>query len=164
MRQHAYLAAMMGFMREHVGKHGGAPGPRSGPTVAAELLHTTVRAGEGFGEHLRGEPRAFRQRSACLALRAAGAIELSRQLEMRSGEPQPLATDVVDLGQDGSDRARVAARGLGVPGVGIEMLEDELVYVVADGVGLHQDVSNWTKASFNRCCIASPQSRGFRWP
>ena len=61
-------------------------------------------------------------------------------------------------------RPDLAARGLGVPGVGIEMLEDELVYVVADGVGLHQDVSNWTKASFNRCCIASPQSRGFRWP
>src|SRR5690348_1447891 len=37
MRQHAYLAAMVRLMHDHVGKHSGATRPGSGPTVAAEL-------------------------------------------------------------------------------------------------------------------------------
>ena len=41
MRQHACLAAMMGIVHDHVGEHGGASGPGSGPTVAAELLDAT---------------------------------------------------------------------------------------------------------------------------
>ncbi len=41
MRQHACLAAMMGIVHDHVGKHGGAAGPRSGPSVALESLHAT---------------------------------------------------------------------------------------------------------------------------
>ena len=37
MRQHTYLAAMMGVMHDHVGKHGGTAGPsRASPSISAQ--------------------------------------------------------------------------------------------------------------------------------
>ena len=150
MGQHAYLAAMMGIMHDHVGEHGGAAGPRSGPAVAAELLDATRRAVQGFCEHLRAAQRAFRQRGSCLLLRAAGAIELLWKLEMRGREPEPLAADVVYMGEYRRDRARLAAGRFCPPGARMEMLEDELVHSVIDGVGLEQRVAK----------IRGGQSRG----
>jgi len=78
MRQHAYLAAMMCFVGDHVGNRGSAHGPRPSPTIAAKLPDTTFRAGEGFGQHLQAALRALCQRNADLVLRAVGAIELRR--------------------------------------------------------------------------------------
>jgi len=46
---------------------------------------------------------------------------------MWCGKPQPLAADVVNMREDGSDGARVRSGGLGAPGLRIKMLEDELV-------------------------------------
>ena len=69
VREQADLAAMMRFVREHVSEHGGAGGPRARPAVAAELANAACGPGEGFGEHLRAEPRALGKRGTRLALR-----------------------------------------------------------------------------------------------
>ncbi len=71
-------------------------------------------------------------------LRAAGAIELRGQFEMRRGEPQPLAADVVHVSEHRRDCARVTAGRLCPPSLRIQMLEDELVHPVIDGIGLEQ--------------------------
>jgi len=81
MRQHARLAAMMG-------------------------IDATRGAVQGFREQLRATLGALRQRNARLLLRAARAIELSGQMGMRSGEPQPFATDVVHMSEYRRDGAR----------------------------------------------------------
>ena len=52
VRQHAYLAAMMSVVRNHVGKHSGASGPGSGPAIAEELPDATLWPAQGFREHL----------------------------------------------------------------------------------------------------------------
>src|SRR5712692_8809466 len=53
---------------------------------------------------------------------------------MRGGKPQPLATNVVDVSEDGSDGASLAAGRFGSPGTGVEMLEHDLVHAVVDRV------------------------------
>ena len=70
VREQADLAAMMRFVREHVSEHGRAGGPWACPAVAAELRNAVFFGpGEGFGEHLRAEPRALGKRGTRLALR-----------------------------------------------------------------------------------------------
>lgn len=141
MRQHADLAAVVGFMREHISNHGSTRGPRAGPTVAHELPDATLRTGESFGEHLGAALRTFGKRRARLLLRTAGTIKLRRQLEMRRGKSQPLATNIVDVSEDGSDGARAAAWRFGVPSSRVEMLKDELVHCVVDREGFQQNVA-----------------------
>ena len=141
MDEQADLAAMMGLVGEHVGDHGGASGPRGSPAVAVEFLDVPCWTGESFREHLRTDPGGFGERGAGLALRAAGAMEWWRKFEMRGGEAEPLAADVVQMGKDSGDSANVAARGLGAPGPGIEMLEDQLMNGFVDDEGFQQDVA-----------------------
>ena len=141
MREQADLAAMMVFVGEHVGNHGGAGGPWGSPTITVEFLDAAGRIGESFREHLRAECRASGERRAGLALRAACAMEWWRELEMRGREPEPLAADVVKMGKDRGDGADVTAGRLGAPGAGIEMLEDQLVGGFVDGEGFQKDVT-----------------------
>ena len=48
--EHQNLAAMMGFVREHVSEHGAAGGPRLRPTATREFLDAAVGGG---GERVR---------------------------------------------------------------------------------------------------------------
>ncbi len=121
MREQADLATMMSFVREHVGKHGGAGGPGGSPSVSTEFHDAAARIGEGFGEHPRATPGGFGQGGAGLALCAASAMKWVRQFDVRSGETQPLATDVVNVREDSGERTKIAARGRGVPGARMEM-------------------------------------------
>jgi len=51
MREHADLAAMVGFVREHVAEHFRSGRPGRSPTVPMKRLNAAGTA-EGFGEHL----------------------------------------------------------------------------------------------------------------
>src|SRR5690348_17352493 len=114
MGEHADLPAMMGVVQDHVGKHGWPRTPGSGPTVAAKLLHST-RGMQRLREHLAAEPGAFFERSACLLLSTAAAIELRRQLETGRGKPQPFPPDVVHVGENRCDIAGATTGRLGAP-------------------------------------------------
>src|ERR1035441_6242591 len=72
-------------------------------------------------------PAAVGQRPFGLVRGAGGAVERSRQLQMRRGEPQPFAADVVDVSEDCSDGTSLAPWWLGAPRAGVEMFEQELV-------------------------------------
>ena len=77
MREHADLAAMMRFVRDHVAQHFHANWPRRGPTVSARLLDATLAAAERFSEHLRAASGALGQSRAGLLRRAVRAVEVS---------------------------------------------------------------------------------------
>src|SRR5215472_16702044 len=134
MRQHAHLTAMMSIVNDHVGEHCGADRPRPGPAVAMELLNAALRLAQSFGQHFRTKLRTFLQRYTRLALRAARAVKFRRQLEMCRGESEPLAPDVVYMGEDRDYGASVAARRLCSPSFRIELSENELVHSFVDGV------------------------------
>jgi hypothetical protein len=138
MGQHAYLAAMVGIVHNHVSEHGRAGRPCSGPTVAAELSHTTVRAAQGFSQHFRAKECALCQCNLRLMLRAPRAIELGGKLHMRGGEPQPLATNVVHVRKNSCNGPRIAAVRLRSPRPRVQMLEDELVHAIIHGIGFEQ--------------------------
>lgn len=141
MREHADLAAMMGFVRDHVQDHGGTRGPGTRPAVAQELFDLWIGA-EGFRKHLGAALGALGEGGPGLALRAASAIEFSGKPEMRSRKAQPFATDVVDMGKDGGDGAGTAGGRLGAPDAGIQVTEQELVDGLADGEVFDQDIAH----------------------
>ena len=124
VREHAYLTAVMGVMQDHVDNHGGAPGPRPGPTVSEELLDATLWAAQGFRDHFRTAQGTFPERRACLLLRAAQAIEVLRQADVGGGESQPLASDVVHMSENRGDCAHVSARRFCPPCMGIQILKN----------------------------------------
>ncbi len=75
MREHEHLAAVVGFVGEHVAEHFGANRPGSGPGVADELRNAAASA-ERFSEHLIATSGAFGQSGASLFRSAAGAMKL----------------------------------------------------------------------------------------
>src|SRR5215475_13271281 len=74
MRQHADLATMMGFMRDHVSEHGRSRGPRTRPPVAVKLADATAR----LCQHFRTTVRTIGQRNLRLLGRAAGTVKHRR--------------------------------------------------------------------------------------
>ena len=135
MGEHADLPAMMGFVSEHVTEHLRADGPRTGPAVSAKSLDAAAGTGEGFGEHLRAASGALGQSRAGLARRAVRAMELPRDLEVRSGEPDPLAANIVHMGEDRGDGADLAGRSSG-PGGRLEVFDENLVHALVGGEDL----------------------------
>ncbi len=75
MRQHTHLAAMMRVVRNHVGQHGCACGPRSRPTVAAKSFDPARRPRQSVRKHFGATRGAFNQSGPGLLLRAASAVE-----------------------------------------------------------------------------------------
>lgn len=128
MREHADLAAMMSFVRKHVAEHFHANGPRLRPAVSVKRLDAAATA-ERFREHLAAAGGAFGQCGADLLRGAAGTVQLSRNFEVRGGQPDPLGADVVHVGEDGDDRAGLAGR-FGAPGARVEMFDEKLVHAV----------------------------------
>jgi len=152
MREHTHLPAMVGFVRNHVAQHFRANRPGPTPAVSAKVLDATTTAAERFGEHRFGKhfgaaSGALGQSCAGLLRRAVCAVELSGNLQVRSGKPDPLAADVVHVREyrrDGTDlflqvlfaggfagrlgcRFRCRSR---FPGGGVKMFDENLVHAV----------------------------------
>jgi hypothetical protein len=143
--EHENLAAMVGFVGEHVGEHGAAGGPSGHPTVAEEFRDAAMRSGgESIRQHAEALRGAFLVRGGSLLLGAAVGIERRGALQMRRGAFQPLSAAVVEMREDGRDGAAAGffSRRLGAPGTRVELREDELVHSVVARVGFEQGVAN----------------------
>ena len=76
--------------------------------------------------------RALGQSRTGLLRRAARAVELSWNLQVRSGEPDPLGADVVHVREDRRNGADLARR-LGSPGDRIKVFDNDLVHAIVGG-------------------------------
>src|SRR5438270_8587079 len=132
MREHANLSAMMGFMRDHVAEHLEANRPGLCPAVAVKLLDAAATVGQRFGEHLGAASSTLGQTRTGLLRCAMGPVELGRDLEMWSGEPDPLTADIVHVREDGRDGSCPAWR-FGSPCCRFEMFDHKLVHAIAGG-------------------------------
>ena len=135
MREHTHLPAMVGFVRKHVAQHFRANRPRPSPAVSAKLLDAAPTAAERFSKHLRAARGALGQSRTGLLRRAARAIELSWNLQVRSRKPDPLAADIVHVREDRRNAADLAGR-FGPPCGRIKMLDKNLVDAIIGGKDL----------------------------
>jgi len=134
MRQHTHLPAMMGFVRNHVAQHLQASRPRPSPAVTTKLLHTDATA-DRFREHLRAASGALGQSRTGLLPRAVRAVKLSRNLQMRSCKPDPLAADIVHVRENRRYAAGLAGR-FGSPGRRVKIFDKHLVHATIGGKDL----------------------------
>jgi hypothetical protein len=132
MRKHAHLPAMVGFVRKHVAEHLHARRPGLGPAVSEKLPDAALTVTERFGEHFFAASGALSQSSAGLPRRAVCTVELSRNLQVRSRKPDPLATHIVQVREDGHNGTGLAGR-LGAPRGRVKVLDNYLVHAVVDG-------------------------------
>jgi hypothetical protein len=131
MSEHAQLAAMVGFVGNHVAQHFRANRPGLGPAVSVKLLDVASTA-ERFCEHLPTAGGALCQYRAGLPWRAIRAVALSRDLQVRSRKPDPLRADIVHVREDCRDGASLAGR-LRSPRSRVKMLDHHLVDALIDG-------------------------------
>src|ERR1700733_7183847 len=142
MREHAYLPAMVGFVRNHVEHHFHANRPWPSPAVSAKLFHASLfpTIAERFREHLLATSGALGQSRACLLRRAVRAIELSGNLQVRSAQPDPLSADIVHVRKDrrnGASRSGAGrARRFGFPRIRVKMFDKNLVHAIVGGKDL----------------------------
>jgi hypothetical protein len=134
MREHAHLPAMVGFVSKHVAQHFRANRPWPSPAISDKLLDSTTAA-ERFIEHLRATSGTFGQARTSLLRAAVCAIELPRNLQVRSCEPDPLRADIVHVGEDRRYAADSTGR-FGSPGSGIETFDNHLVHAIVYGKDL----------------------------
>ena len=135
MREHTHLPAMVGFVRKHVAQHFQANRPRRSPAVSAKLLDAAPATAERFSEHLRAASGALGQSGTGLPRRAVRAVEQSWNLQVRSGEPDPLAADIVHVREDRRNGADLAGR-FGSPGGRVKMFDKNLVHALIGGKDL----------------------------
>jgi hypothetical protein len=135
MREHTHLPAMVGFVRKHVAEHFRANRPRPSPAVSAKLLDAALTTAERFSEHLRAASGALGQPCAGLLRRAARAIDLSWNLQVRSCKPDPLAADIVHVREDRGNGTDFAGR-FGSPGGRAKMFDKNLVDAIIGGKDL----------------------------
>jgi hypothetical protein len=135
MREHTYLPAMVGFVRQHVAQHFYANRPRPGPAVSAKLLDAAAGTAERFSEHLRATSGALGQCRTGLPRRAVRAVELGWSLQVRSGKPDPLDADIVQMREDRRNSAGLAGR-FGSPDGRVKMFDENLVHAIIGGKDL----------------------------
>ena len=135
MREHTHLPAMVGFVSKHVAEHFRANRPRPTPAVSEKLLDAAPTIAERFSEHLRAASGALGQSRAGLLRRAVRAVELSWNLQVRSGKPDPLGTDIVHVREDRRNGADLAGR-FGSPGSRVKMFDKNLVDAIIGGKDL----------------------------
>jgi len=147
MREHTHLSAMVGFVGKHVAQHFHANRPRSSPAVSQKLLDAAfvLTTAERFREHLRATSGALGQSRTGLLRRAVRAIELSRNFQMRSAKPDPLAADIVHVREDRRNGAwrsvagrarRFGCRRFGNPGGRVKMFDKHLIHALIGGKDL----------------------------
>jgi len=135
MRQHAHLPAMVRFVRKHVAQHFRADWPRPSPAISAKFLDAGSRTAERFREHFRAASGALRQSRTRLLRRAVRAVELSWNFQVRSCQPDPLATDIVHVREDRRYGAGLAGR-FGSPCGRVKMFNKSLVDTIVGGKDL----------------------------
>src|SRR5258708_17821769 len=135
MREHAHLPAMVGFVRKHVPQHFRANRPGPSPAVSEKLLDAAPTTAERFSEHLRAASGALGQSRAGLLRRAARAVELWWNLQVRSCKPDPLGADIVHVREDRRNGAGLAGR-FGSPGGRVKMFDKNLVDAIIGGKDL----------------------------
>jgi hypothetical protein len=143
VREHTDLAAVVGLVSQHVAEHFEAGGPGLSPAVADECLDASFVArhfAERFRQHFGAASGAFGQRIPSLLRREVRTAELSRNLQVRSRQPDPLAADVVHVGEDGRNAADFARR-FGRPEFGGKVLDENLVYPIISGKDLDRGSS-----------------------
>jgi len=132
MREHTHLPAMVGFVSQHVAQHLRANRPRAGPAISTKHLDPASTSVQRFSQHLRAASRALRQSRTSLLRRAIRAVELCRNLQVRSRKPDPLGADIVHVREDRRDGASLAGR-FGSPGGRVKLFDNNLVYAIIDG-------------------------------
>jgi hypothetical protein len=132
MREHTHLSSMVGFVSKHVAQHFRTNRPRLSPSVSEKFLGAATRTAERFSEHFRAASGALGQCRAGLPRRAARAIDLWRNLHVRSCKPDPLGADIVHVREDRRDGADVAGR-FGSPGGRVKMFDQKLIYAIVGG-------------------------------
>src|SRR6266481_7040564 len=135
MREHTHLPAMVGFVRKHVAQHFHANRPRPSPAVSEKLLDAAPATAERFSEHLRAASGALGQSRTGLLRRAVRAVELSWNLQVRSGKPDPLGPDIVHVREDRRNGSGLAGR-FGSPGGRVKMFDKNLVHAIIGGKDL----------------------------
>jgi len=135
MREHTHLPAMVGFVRKHVAQHFQANRPRWSPAVSAKLLDAAHTTAERFREHLRAANGALGQSRTGLLRRAVRAVELWRNLQVRSCKPDPLGADIMHVREDRHNGAGLAGR-FSSPGGRVKMLDKHLVHAIIGGKDL----------------------------
>jgi hypothetical protein len=149
MGQHANLSAVMRLVRNHISTHGGSREPRPRPAVSEKTGHAPWRTAERITDHFAAARCTLGQGRSCLLLRTSTAIQARWDLQMRSREPQPFTTNVVDVSKNGSDSSSSFAGRLGSPGTWIQILQQELVYAVIQRIGLHHFLGEISRSSVN---------------
>jgi hypothetical protein len=135
MREHADLAAMMGFVRKHVAEHFHAHRPRLSPAISVKLFDAAAAGAERFREHFSAASGALGQCRTGLLWSAVRAVELPRNFQVPRSKPDPLGADVVHVSEDGGNGAGLAGR-FGVPDTRVEMFDKHLVHALIDGKDL----------------------------
>ena len=152
MREHAHLAAMVGFVGDHVAQHLRANRPRFCPAVSEELFHPAIA--QRFSKHLSASSGALGQCPAGLLRRAPSAVELGWNRQMRRCQPDPFGSYIVHVGEDCGDGAHTPGWfdwQLRIPGSRVKMLKDNLVHPLVYGEDLHhgeaelRTISAWTR-------------------
>jgi len=128
MREHAHLAAMMGFVSKHVAEHLQPSRPGLRPGVSPKFLDAALAA-ESFSQHLRAASGALGQSRAGLLRSAMRAIELRRRLQMRCCKPDPFGADIVDVSKDRSNCADVPGWP-GAPCAWIKAFDEKLIQAI----------------------------------
>jgi hypothetical protein len=146
--EHGDLAAVMGFVGEHVSEHGAAGRPSGRPGTAREFCDAAGGGvGERIGEHVQALRCGLFVSGGSLFDGAAAGIERGGSFEMRRGVFEPVEADVVKVREDGGDGAAGVGFGAGsgrAPGLRVEVGEEELVHRVIDGVGGEEGVAKRT--------------------
>src|ERR1700686_2059274 len=135
MREHAHLAAMVGFVRKHVAEHLHAHRPRLSPAVSVKPLDAAATIAEPFLEHCDAAGAAFSERRAGLLWSAVRAVEQPWNFEVPRSKPDPLGADVVHVREDCGNGAGLAGR-FGAPGARVEMFDKHLVHALIGGKDL----------------------------
>jgi hypothetical protein len=137
MREHTHLPAMVGFMRKHVAQHFRASLPGLGPAISQKLLDAAFATAERFSKHLCAASSALGQASTGLPRRAARSVELRWNLQVWSGKPDPLGSDVVHVREDGGYSPGADLAGwFGSPGGRVKLFDKYLVDAIIGGKDL----------------------------
>jgi hypothetical protein len=151
MREHAHLPAMVGFVSNHVAQHLRANRPRLSPAVSQKLLNAALATTQRFSEHLRTASSALGQCRTGLLGRAARAVKLRWNLQVRSRKPDPLGADIVHVREDRRNGTGVTGRfgwRFRFPGGRIKVFEKKLVHALVDGKDVGRgwpELSGWLR-------------------
>ena len=126
----------MGFVRKHVAEHLRANRPGTSPSVSQKHFHAALTTAQRCCEHRHAAVCALSQCRSGLPWRAVRTVELRRNSQVRSREPDPLAADIMHVREDGRNGADLPGRfgrRFYFPDGGVKMLDKNLVHALISG-------------------------------